>query len=107
DRALGEGAVPLLAPRRAADRLRLARRERREVVVQHERLRRLGRDVDVVDPLLVVLRTERDHTERLRRATREQGAAVRARQDADLARDRPDLVRLAAVRAHALLDDLA
>ena len=40
ERALGEGAVADLAPAGAAHRLRLARRERREVVVEHEALPR-------------------------------------------------------------------
>ena len=53
-RALGQRAVPDLAAAGAADHLHFARRERREVVVQHERLGRLAGHVDAVDPLLVV-----------------------------------------------------
>ena len=99
--ALGEVAVADLAARRAAHRAHFTRGERREVVVQHERLRRLAGRVDRVEALDVVGGAERDGDERLRLAAREERGAVRARQEAGVDRDRADLVRGAAV--HALL----
>src|SRR5207245_1297742 len=59
ERALGEGAVPHLAPRRPANRPHFTGRERREVIVEHERLGRLLRHVDRVDALLVLHRPQR------------------------------------------------
>ena len=59
-RPLGQRAMPDLAAAGAADHLHLARGERREVVVQHERLGGLAGHVDAVDPLLVVRGAERD-----------------------------------------------
>ena len=79
-RALGQVAVADLAARRAAHRAHFTRGERREVVVQHERLRRLRRLVDRVEALDVVRRAERRGDERLRLAAREERRAVRARQ---------------------------
>ena len=54
--ALGEVAVADLAARRTAHGAHFASRERREVVMQHERLRLLLRLVDRVEALDVVLR---------------------------------------------------
>ena len=99
DRALGEEAVADLAARLAAQRLHLARRERREVVVHVERLLRVAEQR--VELLLVVLGAERDGDERLGLATGEQRRAVRARQHAGLDADRADLVGVAAVDALA------
>ena len=59
-----------------------------------------------LDLLLVVGGAERRRDERLCLAAREHGRAVRARQDADLDRDRADLVELPAVEALAALEDL-
>src|SRR5205085_550428 len=98
--ALGEGPVAHLAARGPADRPRLAHRHRREVVVEVVLLPRLHR-VEAVDDLLVVGRAERARDERLGLAAGEERRAVRARQDAELDRDRPDLVRRAAVDAPA------
>ena len=98
-RALGQVAVADLATRRAAHRAHLAGGERREVVVQHERARRLARAVDRVEALRVVRGAERDGDERLRLAAREQRRAVRTRKEARVDRDRTDLVRRAPVDA--------
>ena len=100
ERALGERAVADLAPARAAQELRLAGAERREVVVQHELLAVLADQR--VDLLLVGRRAERGDHERLRLAAREQRRAVRARQHADLAGDRADVGQAAAVDALAV-----
>ncbi len=98
--------MPHLAPRRAADRLDFTGRERREVVVQQERLGGLLRHVDRVDALLVPRRAQRDRHERLRLAAREQRRAVRARQYADLARDAAHRIEVTAVDPLAALQDL-
>ena len=109
-RALGERAVADLAPARAAQELRLAGAEGREVVVQHELLVVLADQR--VDLLLVRRRAERGDDQRLRLAAREERRAVRARQHPDLAGDRPDVGEAAAVDATAaratigLADDL-
>ena len=88
DRALGEVAVADLAAAGAAHRPHFTRRERREVVVQHERLGRLLRLVDAVEALHVVGGAERRGDQRLRLAAREQRRAVRARQHAGVDGDR-------------------
>src|SRR5437899_5040290 len=98
-RSLGERAVADLATRDATYRLQFTGGERREVVVQHERLRRLLRDVDRVDPLLVVGRAQRDRCQRLRLTAREQRRAVRARQPAHFAGDRANGIEIAAIYA--------
>ncbi len=64
--ALGEGPVADLAAAGAAHRLRLARREGREVVVEHEALPALADER--VDLLLVGGRAERRGDDRLRLA---------------------------------------
>src|SRR5438445_538320 len=87
----------LPGPHSRPDGPRLAHGERREVVVQHVRLPGLA--LELLHPLLVGLRPERGDHERLRLAAREQAGPVRAREQADLDRDRADLVGLAAVCA--------
>ena len=87
----------------AAHELHFADRERREVVVQHEPAVHLA--LDRFDLLLVVRRAERHRDERLRFAARKHRRAVDARQHADFGPDRPNLVELAAVEPHALLED--
>src|SRR3954470_14708813 len=77
-------------------------RERREVVMEHEALVVLPGDV--LDFLLVVRRAQRAGDQRLRFSTREDNGTVDARQDARLGPDRPNLVKLAAVEAHALVE---
>ena len=59
------------------------------------------------DLLLVGFRAERGHHERLGLAAREHARAVRPRQVGHVDRDRPDLIRLAAVDAEIALDDEA
>ena len=105
-RALGKIAVTDFAPARAAHRAHFSRGERREVVVQHERLRRLARFIDGVETLHVVRGSERHRDQRLRLAAREQRGAVRARQNPGLDRDRPHFVRPATIDALARLEDL-
>ncbi len=61
-RALGQVAVADLAAAGAAHRAHFTRGERREVVVQHERLRGLAGFVDGVEALHVVGGAERDAT---------------------------------------------
>ena len=81
ERALGEVAVADLAAAGAAHRADFAGRERREVVVEHERLGRLALVVDRVEALHVVRGAERRGDERLRLAAREERRAVRAREE--------------------------
>ncbi len=94
------------APRRTPEGPHFTDREGREVVVEHERLRRLLQDIDGVDALLVTARPERHDRERLRAAAGEQRRPVRARQQTDLAGDRADLFRGPAIDALALVEDL-
>ncbi len=81
-RALGEISVSDLATAGAAHRANFTGRERREVVVEHERLGRLARIVDRVETLHVVRGAERHGDERLRLTAREERGAVRARKHA-------------------------
>src|SRR3954470_23140120 len=76
-------------------RPRLPDREGREVVVVEVELLRL--EAERVEPHLLARRAERDHRQRLRLAAREERRAVGARGDADLDRDRTDLLRGAPV----------
>ena len=85
----------------AAHEAGLAHRVRREVVVVDVAL--LVLDAEAVDALELAGAAQREQAHGLRLAAGEEGAAVRARDDADLAGDRPDLVGGAAVGA-ALLD---
>jgi hypothetical protein len=80
---------------------RLPDRVGREVVVVH--VAALLLEGEVVDALPLLRGAERERRQDLRLAAREQAGAVRARVDADLDRDRTDVLRSAAVRA-ALLD---
>ncbi len=89
--------TPLRAPHEAG----LADRVGREVVVVHEPPLLLEREV--VDPLTLLGRAEREQGHDLRLAPREQRGAVGSGGHADLALDRADLVGRAAVRP-ALLD---
>ena len=102
ERSLGERAVADLAPARAAHRLVLARRIGRQVVVVQVALRLLG--ADGVDALDVGRRSERGDRQRLRLAAGEEPRAMRPRQEADLDRDRPDRLQVAAVHADALVE---
>ncbi len=97
--ALGEVAVADLAAPGSAHAPRLADRERREVVVQHEAL--AGVAVDVVEDLLVERRAEGRDDQGLGLAPGEQRRAVGAGQQVDLAGDVADVLGAAAVGAHA------
>ena len=91
-----------LAAAGGAEAAHFARAVRREVVVEHEPLgERTARHR--VKLLRILLRAERDRRERLRLAAREDRRAVDARQDADLRRQRADLVLGAAINTKALL----
>ena len=103
ERALGQGAVADVTALRAAHEAGLAHRERREVVVVPVELLRL--EPEGVEAHLLLQRAERGDGERLRLAAGEEGRAVRARRDADLDRDRPDLALGATVRTALLLGD--
>src|SRR5690606_6500533 len=94
-------------PRRAPVGTRFAYAERREVVVEHERLRDFLTDVDGVDPLLVARRPERHHTERLGLAAREERRAVGARKHAHFGRDLADVVEAPTVGPLPPLEDVA
>ena len=98
-RALGERAVSNLAPSGRAGRARLAGRERREVVVEHEALGVFG--AQVVYLLRVAHGAEGADAENLRLAAREQPRPVRARQQPNLAGDGADFGKPASVRALA------
>ena len=104
DRAPGELAVADLAPAGRADAAGLADRERREVVVQHERF--LVGPLQGVDPLLVLAGAERGDHDRLRLAAGEQRRAVGARQEADFGDDRAHGDQVAAVDALAGVEDV-
>ena len=103
ERALREGAVADLAAAGAAHGLGLTRGEGREVVVEVEALPRLAHEA--VDLLFVGRRAERGGDDRLRLAALEQGGAVHAREEADLAHDGAHGGRVAAVDALALVQD--
>ena len=88
-RPLGQVAVADLAPAGPAQRLGLAGRERREVVVEHEALLDLvGQPLDV---LRVLLGAQRGGHQRLGLTAGEQRRAVGAGQHPDLAGDLPDV----------------
>ena len=101
----GQLAVADLAPARAADPPRLAHGERREIVVQHERLAVFADQR--VDDLLVLAGAQRGHHQRLGLAAGEQGRTVRPVQDPDFGDDRPDRLGVAAVDARPGIQDLA
>src|SRR5204862_170707 len=82
-------AVADFTPARAGHASRLADREGREVVVEHEALPRLA--LEALDLLRIVGGAERAGDERLRFAASEHGRAVDARQDAGLD---PDVANL-------------
>ena len=96
-------AVADFAAREAAGGLGLARREGREVIVEHELLGALHEHL-VLD-LFVEFRTERNGRQRLRFAAGEDRRAVGCGQVAHLAPDRADLVGLAAVETDAFVED--
>ncbi len=97
DRPPGELAVADFAPAGRADPAGLADRERREIVVQHERF--LVRALQRVDPLLVLAGAERGDDNGLGLAAGEQRRTVGARQEAGLGDDRAHGDEIAAVDA--------
>src|SRR5688572_21200346 len=103
DRTLRQRTVADLATARAAEELHFTDRVGREVVVQEEPLEREA--LQRIELLLVLARPERAGDDRLRLAALEQAGAVATREMADLAEDRTDLVRFAAVDADAFVDD--
>ena len=105
DRALGQGAVADLAAAGPADRPDLADGEGGHVVVEHELLAVLVHDA--VDPLLVGGGAEHGGDQGLGLAALEEGRAVGAGQQADLALDRPQVLGPAAVGPLAVEDQLA
>src|SRR5205085_3973519 len=102
-RAAGEVAVADLAPGRAAQELHLPDRERREVVVEHEALEGLA--LEVLDLLRLLWRAEGDGDEGLGLAAGEDRGAVRARERAEVDRDRADLLERTAIEALLLVED--
>ncbi len=104
DGARRQCPVADLAAARRTEELRLAHGEGGEVVVQQEALVDVA--VDGVQPLGVASHPEGGGHQPLGLPTGEDGGTVDARQDAHLAGDRPDLVELAAVGAHPVVDDL-
>ena len=105
DCPLGESAVADFTPSRGTHAPGLAHAVGREVVVVHELLGVLG--AHGVQGLLHGQRGQRGDGEHLGLAAGEEAAAVGAGQFADAAGDRPDLVGLAAVGSHVLVDDAA
>ncbi len=104
DGALGQRAVPDLAPSGAAQEGHLAHRERREVVVQHEALGLLA-FVDF-EPLHVFGSAQRGGDQRLGFATGEDGGTVRAWQCSHLDGDGANLVEGTRIRTLAVVQHL-
>src|SRR4051794_10071849 len=105
DGAPSELAMPDLAAAGEADPAGLADREGREVIVKQEGF--LVSPFQRIDILLVVAGAERRHHQGLGLAAGEQRRAMGAGEDADLADDRPDVGKAAAVDAGAGLDNVA
>jgi hypothetical protein len=103
DAAPGQIAVADLAALGRAHEPSLAHRERREVVVQHERLAAFASQR--VDDLRVTACAEGRRDERLRLAAGEYRRSVRARQRADLDADRADGLEVAAVDTRLAVQD--
>src|SRR4029079_7516722 len=87
---LRESAVADVTPLRAAHEAGLPDREGREVVVVHVPAFLL--EEEVVDPLTLLHRPERQQRHDLRLPAREERGAVRARADLRLGRDVTDLL---------------
>ena len=103
-RPLGQRAVADLAALGAAHGPGLAGREGREVVVVHVALGLFrGQGVQLLG---FARGAQRGNGQHLRLAAGEQAGAVHARQHAGHATDGPDLGGLAAIGAHALVEDL-
>ncbi len=90
---------------RRADKTSLTNAVRREVVVEHEGIFPLA--FERIDDLRVAARAESRDDQGLGLTAREDGRAVRARQNADLDVDLADGLRIAAVDARIAGDDAA
>jgi hypothetical protein len=88
--ALGQRAVADFAPAGAADRANFTHAVAGEVVMQHEFLAVFFDQA--VDHLLIGAGAEGDGAHRLRFAAGEDGRAMHARQNADFATDRADVL---------------
>ena len=102
---LAEHAVADAAPRRVAHAAGLAGREGREVVVMHEALRVLGREV--VETLGHAGAGQRGEAEHLGLTALEQAGAVRAGNEVDLGRERAQVGVAPTVRSNAVVKDAA
>src|SRR4029077_6249964 len=104
DRAPGKLAMADLAPPWSAHSSGLADRERRGIVMQEKSL--LLRSLQRVDPLLLLAGAERRHHQGLALAAREQGRAVRPRQNADFRNDGTHGLDIAAIDAPTGVEDV-
>src|SRR5450759_5992965 len=101
ERSLGQVPVTNLAAAGAAHGSYFTRRERREIVMEHERLGRLARIVDAVEALDIVGGAEGEGDERLCLPASEQSRTVRAWQYGCVDRDGPHVLCAAAINALA------
>ncbi len=97
--------MPDLAPAGAGHATDLADRIGREIVVQQEIAAEIA--MQGVDDLFVVAGSQRGHHQRLGFAAREQGRAMRPRQEAHFAFDRAHRPGVAAVDPGTAIDDIA
>ena len=104
DRPPGQLAVADFAASGRAHAAGFPDRERREVIVQHERL--FVRALQRIDVLLVLAGAERGNHQRLGLAAGEQRRAVRARQNADFRHDLTHGREVAAVDALASVENV-
>ena len=103
NRALRQRPVPNLPAPRPAHKPNLTHRKRREIVMQHEAF--FGFAFEAFEALHVVRGTERGGDQGLSFAAGEDGAAVRAGQNAGFDPDVANFVEGAGVRAAFLLQD--
>src|SRR6185437_2105983 len=97
--------MPNLAAAGAAHEPYFSHTERREIVVQHEALGGFAQ-VEHFDPLLVILGAKRGRDQSLRFTAREDGGAVRARQNPYFAGDGANLIERPAIRAATIFQHL-
>src|SRR5688572_13874388 len=95
-----------LAAAGAPHHLYLAGGERREVVMQHERLGGFARYVDAVDPLLVVTGAQSNRDQRLGLAPGKEARAMGTWQHPGLNRDWTNGVEITAIHSLGLLQHL-
>src|SRR4030095_15822510 len=103
ERAPGKLAVADFTPSGRAKPTGFADGVRREIVMQQEVLAVLT--LERIDDLFILAGAKGRHRQRLGFAAREQGGAVRTRQDADLAEDRADSAGVATVDPPCGLED--